>query len=161
MSLADLQARIDTVRPGIQVYGTRTGSDLLYDAIGPLFARTLLSIVLAGAMMLLSCLAVSGSVRQWIAERRREMQIRVVLGATPMRLVVHTVSLTLGVFAAGVILGLSLTLAAARVIESRLIGVNISLADVMPGIGVATLIVLVVSLGGAARAVSKLLVERN
>ena len=161
VSLTDIQARIDTVRPGTEVYGVRTGRDLLDEALGPLFARTLLSIALALAMMLLSCLGVSAAVRQWIIDRRREMQIRVVLGATPVRLAVRTVGLTLAVLAAGVIVGLSLTLGAARVLESKLIGVTISFIDVLPGVGLAILIVLVVSLYGAARAVSNLLVQRN
>jgi len=112
-------------------------------------------------MLVLSCLGMVGAVRQWMLDRNQEMQIRVILGATPATLARRTVWQASGVLFAGIAIGLLIAFWGARVIGTGLVGARFTVLDVLPGVAIAVMIVVSISYLGAMSAASNLRVTRQ
>jgi predicted permease len=94
--------------------------------------------VFAGSALLLAAVGIYGVMAYWVARRRREIGVRIALGAVPvdvLRLVLSHGSWTI---AAGLVIGLAGSLALTRTMESLLFGV--SAADPVTFAGVALLL---------------------
>jgi putative ABC transport system permease protein len=112
------------VEPAVPVFDVRT-----MDAVigGPIHLRsfnmTLMS-VFSGVALLLAALGLYGVVSYSVAQRRREIGIRLSLGADKGRIASMVVYQGLRMIAAGIVVGLVGAYALARVIASQLYGVT-------------------------------------
>jgi putative ABC transport system permease protein len=91
----------------------------------PRFYSTLL-LVFAGLALALAAAGICGSLLFTVGQRMREMGVRLALGAARGDVVRMVVAQGLGLVAVGLGLGLAITLAAGRLIESRLFGIGAS-----------------------------------
>jgi ABC-type antimicrobial peptide transport system permease subunit len=91
----------------------------------PRFYSTLL-LVFAGLALALAAAGICGSLLFTVGQRVREMGVRLALGAARGDVVRMVVAQGLGLVAVGLGLGLAITLAAGRLIESRLFGIGAS-----------------------------------
>jgi hypothetical protein len=160
VSLREIQSRLDSVDRGAIVERTRSGSELLSVALRPLVSQTLLTVALGVAMLLLSCVGVFGSVRQWLSVRQKEMRIRVMLGATPAVLVARTLWNAASLLAGGALIGVLLAFWTVHLVGTGVLRVELAFADIVPGLTGAVLIVLVVSYIGASRVALDLMERR-
>ena len=89
---------------------------------GPRFYATLLA-VFAAVGLTLATIGVFGVMSYTVAQRRREISIRLALGALPRDVLRMVVGRALGLSAIGVIVGLAAAAALGRVIQGQLFGI--------------------------------------
>jgi predicted permease len=119
-----MQKALTSVDPSLPFSGFYSMHDLLEENLTMQRVQVLLLGVLAGLALLLSAVGIYGLVSNLVAQRTREIGIRVALGAQ-MRQVMAEVGRS-GVMASaiGLIVGLSVAFFAMRVLESNLYGVR-------------------------------------
>lgn len=111
---------IDPVRP---LFGEQTMLEMLErDGAEPRFSAVLVG-AFAGLALLLSAVGIAGVMAFSVATRRREIGIRMALGATVHDVLLLTLGPGLALVGAGVALGALGALGLARLIESQLFGV--------------------------------------
>jgi hypothetical protein len=110
--------------------------------------RLLLTLVavLAVAAVLLAAVGIHGLLAQDIAEREREILIRIALGATPARMMAGIVAGGLGLAFAGVAIGIGLSMLTVRVVEAFLW--RVPTQDPLTYGGVALLMIVVCGVVG-------------
>jgi putative ABC transport system permease protein len=132
---------------------TATMDQLLAESISQQRFRALLSAVFSGAALVLAAIGLYGLAARRVAERRREIGIRVALGASPRdvrALVLHDAQVIVGL---GVIGGLPAALAASQITRSFLFGVSPTAPHVfLIASGVLAVIAIVATLVPAHRA---------
>jgi putative ABC transport system permease protein len=109
-----------------------TMDELMYDAVAkPRFVSTLLG-VLAGLALVLAAIGIYGVMSYSVAQRTRELGIRIALGAEPARVrgMVLAQGLALGV--AGVVLGTGVALAVNLVLRHMLADLLFKVSAVDP-----------------------------
>ena len=84
--------------------------------------------------MLLTTLGLYGVVAQWVGQRRREIGIRVALGASAAGVVTLVLGEGLRLVAIGLPLGLAASVAAVRLLSNHLYGVSATDAATFSGI---------------------------
>jgi putative ABC transport system permease protein len=106
---------------------TLDGISTLDDQLGRQFARPRFFLTLVGTFatiaLLLSSLGLYGMLSFWTAQHRRELGVRLALGATREHVAALVVKRGLAVVGAGLAVGLGLTLATGKYLESLLFGV--------------------------------------
>jgi putative ABC transport system permease protein len=94
------------------------------EQVGDAIARPRFVMSLSGAFTLsavvIAAVGVYGVSAYWVTRRRRELAIRLALGASPDRLVASVVGRSLRLAAIGTVAGLAIALAGARVMRSLL-----------------------------------------
>jgi putative ABC transport system permease protein len=123
------------IDPRVAPYAFTTMDQLRSEQLQQDRMGTVLILLFAGFGLLLAMLGVYGLTAFVVAQRTREIGVRLVLGATPSRVILQVLTAGLRLAAAGVVLGVGGALAATRV-----------LASVLPEVGGANLLVV----GGAA-----------
>jgi predicted permease len=83
-----------------------------------------LAVAFGCVALTLAAIGLYGVLSYGIARRRGEIAVRIALGAQPRRVISMIVSETMGLVVAGLALGGSLSYAAARLIRSRLYGID-------------------------------------
>jgi predicted permease len=122
--LQDIQRAIWSVDPSVPLFDVGTLGDL-YDRAMAQTALTLLLLAITGGMALaLGLIGIYGVVGYMLAQRTREIGIRVALGARDAALKRMLVGRILIPVLAGVALGLGTTAALSRFMESLLFGVT-------------------------------------
>jgi predicted permease len=108
------------IDPRLPVVEAATMEERISDSIArPRFFLTLSSaFAVTGA--LLAAIGVYGVAAYWVSRRRREMAIRIALGASAQRVMVLVIRRSARLAFAGAVVGLALTLAGTRAIESML-----------------------------------------
>jgi ABC-type antimicrobial peptide transport system permease subunit len=100
---------------------------LLEEEIGDAFAenrlRTVVLTLFAGAALALACLGLYGTLSYVVSLRRREVGLRLAVGARRSSIVVQIVSKALLVVLPACAAGLALSFASVRLLEGMLIGV--------------------------------------
>jgi putative ABC transport system permease protein len=105
--------------------------------------------------LLLAAIGLYGVVSYTVAQRRREMGLRVALGAGPLDILRLVVAGGLGTVAAGLGLGLIATLALTRVLQTLLFGVGAADPLVLvAAVGALTLVAVVAHWLPARRALA-------
>jgi ABC-type antimicrobial peptide transport system permease subunit len=74
----------------------------------------------------LAAVGLYGVLASVVAARRREIGVRSALGAAPLRLALHVMRLGLVPSAIGAVFGITITLAAGRVLASQLYGIDVN-----------------------------------
>jgi predicted permease len=141
LTAEELRDEAAAAGPRALVLSVQRVSDLIAGATKlPAFRMTLL-LLFCGVSLLLAAIGVYGVVTQAVAERHREIAIRLALGADPRLLTTSFVRTAVVTGGAGLTIGVALSIASARALESMLYGVHASDAASLAGAGVLLLAV--------------------
>ncbi len=134
------------IEPLRSVFEIEPLSDHISDAYAENRLRTILIAFFAGAAMLLACVGLYGTISYTVAIRKREVGLRLALGAMRTRIVGQFLSQGMVVSAIGCVAGLALAAAFTRLLAGMLYGV--SAADPLT-LGAVIAIVLAVSVAAS------------
>jgi predicted permease len=119
-----MQRAVASVNPGLPLAGVQTMQEI-YDASLARQSFTLVTLVTAGAVALaLGLVGLYGVLAYVIAQRRREIAIRLALGSQQDEVTRRFVRHGLGLAGIGVVLGLGAAIGVTRLMESLLFGVR-------------------------------------
>ena len=108
------------VDPKLPILSAHTLNEQLRDILGR--PRFILSLAAAFTIcaVVISAVGVYGVSAYWVARRRRELAIRLAVGATPGRLLLIVIARSLRLAAIGTVVGLAIAMAGARVMTALL-----------------------------------------
>jgi predicted permease len=112
------------VDPNRAVFGMKMLDTLLDDALEQPRLNTRFLALFAAVAMLLASVGLYSLVSMAVTARTREIGVRIALGASPTGIMQLVFAGALRMLAAGIVLGLALTLAAERAIKTVLFGVS-------------------------------------
>jgi putative ABC transport system permease protein len=121
-----VRARLKELEPVRAVYDVARLDDRIGGAFRENRLRTLLLSAFAASAFLLACIGLYGTLNYVVALRRREVGLRLALGATRGVIVRQFVTHALRVVAAACAIGVALALASARLLSGMLFGVSAS-----------------------------------
>jgi len=134
---------IRDLAPDIPVYDIRTLESRTGDSMSYARFSTLLLVLFAGVALALATLGTYGVVSFAVAQRTRELGIRIALGATRGSVTRLVVGQGIGIALAGGTVGLLAAFGATRVLRSLLF--NVAPSDPLTFAGIAALLVLAVA----------------
>jgi predicted permease len=152
--LASLKAQVRAVDPDVPLYDVQTLAERVAVSVGPTRFYTTLASVFAIIAVVLGAIGVYGVLADAVSRRRRELGIRVALGAAPSTLVRDVLTDGARLAAIGVGSGLLASFWTGRALRALL--VDVGERDPIALIGAALIfaaVALIASLGPAARAV--------
>jgi len=137
----EIRGEVGAVGPRAAVLSVQRVPDMIAGATKlPAFRMTLL-LSFCGVSLLLAAIGVYGVVTQAVTERRREIAIRLALGAEPYLVTTSFVRTAVVTGGAGLLIGVALSIASARALESMLYGVRAGDAASQAGAGLLLLAV--------------------
>jgi putative ABC transport system permease protein len=136
-----VRAAVRAVDPDQPIANVRTLTSLMSNALWLSRAAAWLLSVFGGAALIFALLGVFGAASYSVAQRRRELAVRLALGATPERVTRLVLTNTLRGAIVGVIAGLMLAVALRQSVASMVVGIDPS--------DVRTLALVCVSLAAA------------
>jgi putative ABC transport system permease protein len=142
--LASIRALVRTVAPNRAVFGERTLEEAIGNDLDRPRSNARLLVLFALSALLLAAVGLYGLVAQMVTAQRREIGIRMAIGAEPWLIVRTIVSGAGWLILAGIVAGFVITLAARPVLGSLLFGV--SALDTVSFAGAAVLLGLVSAL---------------
>jgi putative ABC transport system permease protein len=119
-----VRSAIDSMDPDVAFYDVRTMQRQISDAVAQPRLRGALLGVFSTIALILAALGVYGVIACSVAERRKEIGIRVALGAQPSQVRAMVVGQGLKLTGVGLVIGLVGAAAATRWLESFLFGVS-------------------------------------
>src|SRR5262249_23497453 len=122
--VSDARRVVARVSPSLAVQEVTTMQRVLDIAVGPVRDVMKLLAVLTSVALLLGAIGIYGVISQFVARRARDWSIRIALGLSPGRVVTHIVSHGLALVAAGLLLGITITLVSSRLLTAFLFGVS-------------------------------------
>jgi ABC-type antimicrobial peptide transport system permease subunit len=120
----EVRALVREVAPEAPVYQVHTIEDLVAGEMASLSFTTIALGLAAGLSLLLGMIGLYGVLSSMVAERTRELGIRIALGADPRRVRRMIVRQALAMVGCGVFIGVMGALFGARVLEGLLYGVD-------------------------------------
>jgi predicted permease len=120
-----MQRALASVDPGLPFSGFYNMSDHLAETLATQRAEVALLSAMAGLALLLSAIGIFALVASLVAQRSREIGIRIALGSTIRQAMLHIAGSGLRASALGFILGLILCAGALRILRSALFGVGV------------------------------------
>jgi predicted permease len=156
MALAQtLRVKLHQVEPARSVFGISPLADHLSDALAQNRLRTSVLTFFAGTAISLACLGLYGTLSYLGRMRRREMGLRLAIGATRPQIVATLLNQGLRIVAIGCLAGLAMGFAASRLLQGMLYAVSPTDPVTYAAIILLVLIVAVIaSAGPALRAAS-------
>ena len=121
--LPPLRARVARLDPELPLYDARTLSSMLAEATRRERLLAVLLGLFAAIALVLAAVGLYGLIAFTLAARRREIAIRIALGAGSARVAWTTTAWALGLCALGLLVGLPLAAAASRGLAGLLYGV--------------------------------------
>ena len=141
---ADLQSALRQLDPALALTGTEAMSDRIAESLLVRRSPALLAALFSGMAVLLIAIGVYGVLSYSVAQRQREIGIRIALGAGPVEIRRQFLSIGLRLLAAGVAIGLGGAWMMGRAIEAVLFHVSghsaAVLAEATGLIGLAALV---------------------
>ena len=129
--------------PKLPIIEAGTMADRVGESIArPRFVLSLATAFAASAL-LLACVGVYGVSAYWVAARRRQLAIRLALGAPPRQVMAVVAARALSLAAIGAGVGLVVAIAGARVVESQLFAVDARDPITLAGVAVTMAVVAV------------------
>lgn len=122
--LSSIRALVSNTAPNRAVFGVRTLEDAIGDDLDRPRSNARLLALFALSALVLAAVGLYGLVAQMVNAQRREIGIRMAIGAEPWRIVRAIVSGAGRLILAGIAAGFALTLAARPVLGSLLFGVS-------------------------------------
>jgi ABC-type antimicrobial peptide transport system permease subunit len=120
-----MQRALASAAPGLPFSGFHTMSDLQAKALATQRIEVALLSAMAGLALLLSAVGIFSLVASLVTQKTREIVIRIALGSSVRRAMVHTGVPGVRATAWGLILGLILCAGTLRVLHSVLYGVSV------------------------------------
>jgi len=114
----------DQIAPGIPLIGAYTGEDQVDRSLAPQRAVATLLAGFSLLAILLASIGLFSAVAHAVAQRTREIGIRMAIGARPESIVRHVLGQALTLTGLGVVLGAGVSLAAMRLLASQLRNVS-------------------------------------
>jgi putative ABC transport system permease protein len=143
------------IDPDQPVYHLQTMNDVVRASAGQRRFAAVLFVVFAVFSLGLAAVGVYGLVAQSVAQRRRELGLRMAIGASPGSVLAMVVRQSLKLAAAGIVVGLALALALTRFLEGQLYEVSARDPLVFGVIGPVLLGVVAIASWLPARAASR------
>jgi predicted lysophospholipase L1 biosynthesis ABC-type transport system permease subunit len=140
----DVQEVVWSIDPSLPIQEIATMEAVFADSIGRQRFTTSLLALFALMSVALGAIGVYGVIGYAVTQRRREIGVRMALGAARARVVAGIVREGMQLAAIGVVIGLALALLAARALRGLVFGVT--LADPVAYGGAVTLILILVAL---------------
>jgi predicted permease len=122
---AQMQHALATVAPDLPFAGYYRMNDLLDKTLATERVEVALLSTMAGLALILSAVGIFAMVANMVAQRSREIGIRIALGSSKGQAVSYVAATGLRASAAGLVLGLLLSLEALRAMRSVLYGVKV------------------------------------
>jgi hypothetical protein len=135
-----VRAAVRAIDPDQPIANVRTMSSLMSTALYLSRASTWLLSLFGAAALTFALLGVFGASAYAVAQRRRELAIRLALGAVPRRLPWMVVRNALDAGAAGIVVGISLSAVLRRAVDSLLVGVDGGLSATLAAVSATLLI---------------------
>jgi putative ABC transport system permease protein len=152
--LAMLRNTVRGIDPDVPLYDVQSLSERVAISVGPTRFYTVLASVFAIIAVALGAIGVYGVLSDGVSRRRRELGIRVALGAAPSTLVGGVLADGARLAAAGVAVGLLASFWTGQALQALLVGVGARDPVALAASAVVfALVALGASLGPAARAV--------
>jgi predicted permease len=130
----DLQAAVAAVTPGVPVYELSTMEHKVAGTLQRSQFDTFLLSIFAATALLLSSVGIYGLLSYMVAQRTRDIGIRMTLGATQGQILLQVLGYGARLTAIGLAVGLAGALAATRVLSSMLFGVGSTDAITFAGV---------------------------
>jgi predicted permease len=125
---------VQAIDPDLPVFHVRPLTEVVSEALAPARLSTVLFGLFAALALALAAVGLYGVMSYAVAERRREIGIRMALGADRSRVFRLVLSQAMGVALVGVVVGLAGSLAATRLLRSLLYGVGTADAFTFPAV---------------------------
>jgi predicted lysophospholipase L1 biosynthesis ABC-type transport system permease subunit len=138
--VASVREQVAAVDPGLALFNLTTAEAALDGSLGKRRFSTALLLLFAGVALALAVVGVYGVIAYAVAQRTREMGVRLALGASPTDLLQLVLRDGVMLVAPGLGIGFGLSLVASRLLEGMLFGVDP--ADRATRIAVAALLAL-------------------
>jgi putative ABC transport system permease protein len=122
--IPEIRKLVASVDPEVPATDIRTFDDLMAEKFATERLGVVLSAVFSVVALFLSAVGLYGVLAYYVSQRRREIGVRIALGATSSNVLNLVVSRGIKLVAAGIAVGLVLTLGATRFIGSILYGVS-------------------------------------
>jgi len=149
----DLRTTVASIAPGVPIYQFSTMQQKIAGTLEESHFDAFLLALFAGIGLLLSSVGIYGVLSYLVAQRTRDIGIRMALGATQAQIVRDVLGYGLRLTTIGIALGITFALASARLLSSLLFGVRSTdpIAFVVSSVVLAS-IALMASLVPALRA---------
>ena len=152
--LVALKNQVRAIDPDVPLYDVQTLAERVAVSVGPTRFYTVLATVFAIIAVVLGAIGVYGVLADTVSRRRRELGIRVALGAAPSTLVRDVLKDGARLATIGVAIGLLASFWTGRALRALLVGVGERDPIALTGAAVIfAMVALIASLGPAARAV--------
>lgn len=119
-----VRAAIADIAPGQPLYGMQTLEELVATSLGQRRFTLTLMMVFGLVALALAAVGIYGVMAYTVAQRTREIGIRVALGARPARVLRMVVGSGMALVATGAAIGLAASLVVTRVVSSLLYGIS-------------------------------------
>jgi putative ABC transport system permease protein len=137
--------------PNLAVSDSRTMNDFLRRSYARSRFNMLVLGTLGGIALLLAVIGVYGVVSYFVSQRTQDIALRMALGATPMNIWSFVATRGLAPLVAGIVVGVFLSLATARLLEAQLYNVSPTDPYTIGGVALLLLIVSTVAMYAPAR----------
>ena len=124
VSIAAIRAAIREIEPARAVYAARSLADFLAESISQPRLNAILLSLFAWTTLLLAALGLHGVLSQVVASRRREIGLRMALGARPAQILLSVVAQAATVTGLGIAGGMAGAAALAHVMASLVFGIG-------------------------------------
>ncbi|MGB2634998.1 MAG: ABC transporter permease, partial [Candidatus Acidiferrum sp.] len=122
----ELRSTVASIAPGVPIYQLSTMQEKIAGTLEESHFDTLLLSLFAGMALLLSSVGIYGVLSYVVAQRTRDIGLRMALGATQAQIARDVLGYGLRLTAVGMAIGIAFALACARVFSSLLYGVGSS-----------------------------------
>ncbi|HEV3140985.1 MAG TPA: FtsX-like permease family protein, partial [Vicinamibacterales bacterium] len=122
-SMIAVREAMHEIEPGRAVYAIRPLTDFLSESVSEQRVTTILLALFASTALLLAAMGLYGVLSQLVASRRREIGVRMALGARASQVLASIVGQAATVAGIGIVAGLAGSLALTRVMATLLFGI--------------------------------------
>ena len=124
VSMTAIREAVHSIEPGRAVYAARTLDEALSDSLSQPRLNTILLTLFATTALALAAIGLYGVLSQLVASRRREIGVRMALGARPAQIFSSIASQAATIIGTGIVLGIAGALALSRIMGTLVFDVT-------------------------------------